>query len=335
MKILFFADSHLGFDQPVRSRSNRLRRGPDFFRNFQHILDTAKREQVDLVIHGGDLFHRSKVHPKIVNQAYDALFEFAESGIPLVIVPGNHDRSTLPSGLFLQHRNLHIFREPDIFRFHLKGKIINLAGFPFIRNIGEVIEDILRDFQRNLDGDGIALLCMHQTVEGVVVGPADYTFRTGPQVIALSQLTGPFHGYLSGHIHPHQMLWTHSTPARPILYPGSIERTSFAERKETKGYLMLSFDDTKKLLHRFQPLATRPMYTLAIPDQALDMKAMIEQIQASKYAKNGILRITIPSPKIAAQFKIHQIRPYLPAEMIVGTKHLWLRQENGRRAKSI
>jgi len=274
------------------------------------------------------------VHPTIVNQAYDALFEFAESGIPLVIVPGNHDRSTLPSGLFLQHRNLHIFREPDIFRFHLKGEIIDLAGFPFIRNIGEKIESILSDFQHKLPNDGIALLCMHQTVEGVVVGPANYTFRAGPQVIASSQLTGAFHGYLSGHIHPHQMLWTPTTPARPIIYPGSIERTSFAERRETKGYLMLSFDETKKLLHRFQPLATRPMYTLAIPDQVLDIKSLIEQIQASKYAKNGILRITIPSPQIASQFKIHQIRPHLPAEMIIQTQHLWLRQENGRHAKS-
>jgi DNA repair exonuclease SbcCD nuclease subunit len=47
---------------------------------------------------------------------------------------------------------------------------------------------------------------------------------------------------LSGHIHRHQVLAIdlegNRAPA-PVLYPGSIERTSFAEKDEPKGYLVL------------------------------------------------------------------------------------------------
>ena len=39
--ILFFSDSHLGFDLPLHPRIQVRRRGHDFFRNYQHILDTA------------------------------------------------------------------------------------------------------------------------------------------------------------------------------------------------------------------------------------------------------------------------------------------------------
>ena len=56
MKILLFADTHLGFDYPIRPRIERRRRGLDFFNNYQTILDTAVTENVDVLLHGGDVF---------------------------------------------------------------------------------------------------------------------------------------------------------------------------------------------------------------------------------------------------------------------------------------
>ena len=38
MKILFFSDTHLGFDYPIRPRIVRRRRGQDFFNNFERVL---------------------------------------------------------------------------------------------------------------------------------------------------------------------------------------------------------------------------------------------------------------------------------------------------------
>jgi len=55
----------------------------------------------------------------------------------------------------------------------------------------------------------------------------------------------------------------------PVFYPGAIERTSFAERKEPKGYFILDFqyDEQEK---RYTPkptfweLPTRPMVEIAL-----------------------------------------------------------------------
>ena len=36
IRILFLADTHLGFDLPVKPRINRRRRGIDFFKNYEY-----------------------------------------------------------------------------------------------------------------------------------------------------------------------------------------------------------------------------------------------------------------------------------------------------------
>ena len=62
VKIIFFADSHLGFDTPLKPKKEKRRRGTDFLNNFDYILDYAKINKADLVIHGGDLFFRTRMN---------------------------------------------------------------------------------------------------------------------------------------------------------------------------------------------------------------------------------------------------------------------------------
>ena len=112
IRVVFFSDTHLGFDDPVRPRTRKIRRGPDFFANFRVVLDHARSTRADLVVHGGDFFFRSKVPASVVERAYLGLLEFAESGIPIVIVPGNHERSVLPPSMFLNHPQIHVFDRP-------------------------------------------------------------------------------------------------------------------------------------------------------------------------------------------------------------------------------
>ena len=90
IRILFLADTHLGFDFPFRPRVERRRRGPDFFKNFRKALEPAYSGEVDAVIHGGDLFFRSKVPAKLVDMAFEPLKEVADLGVKVYLVPGNH-----------------------------------------------------------------------------------------------------------------------------------------------------------------------------------------------------------------------------------------------------
>ena len=71
IRILFLADTHLGYDLPFKPRIQRRRRGHDFFANYEVALAPAVRGEVDLVVHGGDLFFRARVPPVLVEMALE------------------------------------------------------------------------------------------------------------------------------------------------------------------------------------------------------------------------------------------------------------------------
>ncbi|NIO06038.1 MAG: hypothetical protein GTN74_15995, partial [Proteobacteria bacterium] len=273
VRILFLADTHLGIDLPLHPRVSRRRRGVDFFQNFNRALGPAFKGQVDLVVHGGDLFYRSRIPTVHVAEAFKPLLKIAEGGTPIFIVPGNHERSRIPDSLFVRHPNIHVFDKPRTFLLEARGATISLSGFPYCR------DGVRYHFKTLVDQTGhgqiesdIALLCMHHIVEGAKVGPQDYTFKYAPDVIQGKNLPKGFAAVLTGHIHRAQTLTADLSGnplASPVLYPGSIERTSFAERYERKGYLIVHAVPSEKrggsiVSRSFVDLPTRAMYAITL-----------------------------------------------------------------------
>lgn len=263
LRILFVADSHLGFDLPVRPRVNRRRRGYDFLANYGAALEPAMRGEVDLVIHGGDVFDRPGVISSVAYQAFEPLRRIADRGIPVLIVPGNHERSRLPHLRFAQHPAIHVFDRPRTFVLEAGGLRVALAGFPYERGVRSRFRALLEATGWSPATADVHLLCLHHCVEGATVGPADFTFRNAPDVIRAREVPAEFAAVLSGHIHRHQVLTRDSSSRRlpaPILYPGSIERTSAAEIGEPKGYLVLRIGGGSALHWEFRRLPAREMF---------------------------------------------------------------------------
>jgi DNA repair exonuclease SbcCD nuclease subunit len=267
IRLLLLADTHLGFDMPFRPRVERRRRGPDFFARFREALAPARAGAVDLVVHGGDLLYRSRVPPALVQMAMEPLFEVADGGVPVFLVPGNHERSRIPYPLLTVHPNVHIFDRPRTYRCEFGGATVSLAGFPFARRVGARFAALVEATGFTEVSADIRLLSMHQAVEGARVGVHDFTFRPGSEVIAGRQIPGEFAAVLSGHIHRRQALTRDllGTPlGAPVIYPGSTERTSFVERDEAKGYALVDVDrgagpPGRLVGASFAPLSTRPM----------------------------------------------------------------------------
>lgn len=299
LKILFLADTHLGFDLSMRPKKNRRRRGEDFFANFDHILHYAQENKVDLVIHGGDLFYRTLVPQPIVDMVYERISALAEFGIPIVIVPGNHESSRLPLSLFMQHPNIYYYTKPDLFTFSLKGLKLDVAGFPCVRkDVKSKFPDISKVLsQLFTNSDSIKLLCMHQSVEGSKVGPSDYTFRNGKDVIPISYFSDDYDLILSGHIHRSQILWSaHKTP---IIYPGSIERTAFAEKDEEKGFYIIELDNDKNIKYDFMPLPARPMVDVVLEREKYSKAELKIEIsnRIKELSVDSILRFKMTHPE--------------------------------------
>lgn len=301
IRLIFFSDTHLGFDYPLKPRVERRRRGQEFFDNYAMVLSYALEHNADFVIHGGDFFFRSKVPQKIIDLAYLPLGDFTKSGIPIFIVPGNHERSKLPSSLFLGFPTIHVFDKPRSFMIARRNVSISISGFPFQRkNIRSRFPTVLAESEFRNQKTAIQLLCMHQAVEGAKVGTQNYTFSTGDDVIRKQDLPSDCTAILCGHIHRKQVLNRKSNFHGydiPVIYPGSTQRTSFAERLEEKGFFEIEFgqtiDDTWQVQRmNFIPLPSRPMIDIFIDDkiEANNLESFLLS-KLSAIDQNAIVRL--------------------------------------------
>lgn len=334
VRILLLADTHLGFDLPFRPRVERRRRGHDFFANFKRALQPAVKQEIDLVVHGGDLFFRSRVPTALVQMAMAPLVQVADQGVPVFIVPGNHERSRIPLHLWAVHPHIYIFDEPKTFRFSLKNFSISLSGFPFQREIRDIFQKLVDHTGYKEEAADVRVLCIHQTVEGSQVGPSDYTFRSGPDIIRGEDVPEDFAAVLAGHIHRSQML-THNLAgkpmAAPVIYPGSIERTSFAERKEDKHVVILKIDKGDEGRGQlkdvsFIPLPTRPMITLDVDTKELSGSSFTRNLQHRLWQLDpeAIVRIKLRgdvSSEIRSALSAPKLRSLAPPSMNVSLSY--------------
>ncbi len=331
MKLLFLSDSHLGFDLPFSPKDERIRRGTDFFRMYEMALKPAFDRQVDAVIHGGDILYRSKVPSHLVQMAFDPLRAIADDGIPVYIVPGNHERSKIPYPILAMHPNIHIFTKPKTFYLELSDGCLALAGFPFQKGpIRHEFHSILKETAWTKQDFDVGILCMHQSIDGASIKQGDlfFVFRNKVDVIRIQDLPRSFSAALSGHIHRYQVLETDLDGypvAVPVFYPGSIERTSFQEKDEAKGFLILDLTQSKttgrwQVSHQFHELPARPMIQISFDGTGKSAKQLHEQIlsRTEGFPPDSVVGIRIHgklSAECLSALTIGQIRSSLPKTM--------------------
>jgi DNA repair exonuclease SbcCD nuclease subunit len=122
-------------------------------------------------------------------------------------------------------------------------------------------------------------LCLHHCVEGATCGPGNFTFRFGADVIRTADLPPAVAVTLSGHIHRHQVLRLPGRP--PVIYAGSVERTSFAEASETKGFVVLQLSQSGLGSFEFRPLPAKPMVARAVHFDGADPKEAHARVAAA------------------------------------------------------
>lgn len=345
VRVLLLADSHLGFDLPARPRVPRRRRGPDFLDNHRRALRAAVTEGVDLVVHGGDVFHKPGALPSLAYQAYEPLRAVADAGIPVAVVPGNHERGRLPHLRFLRHPLIHVFDEPRTVTVDAGGVRVALAGFPYTRRIRDAFGDTVHGTGWGAEAATAhaALLCMHHCFEGATVGPADYTFRRNRDVVQAADVPRGFAAVLSGHIHRHQVL-TRDLRGRllpcPVFYPGSVERTAFAEAGEAKGYLVLEVEPGpagsagRASSWTFHRLPSRPMVQADVAAAGRSGDALAAEVRRVVAAAppEAVVRVRLrgtPAPSALRALTASRIRALTPVGM--NLEVVWERPEAARR----
>jgi DNA repair exonuclease SbcCD nuclease subunit len=201
------------------------------------------------------------------------------------------------------------------------GCRLAFAGFPFAWS------DLRQSFEGLVDSSGInetdadaSFICIHHTVAGASVGPNGYTFRSGRDVIPRRHIASKLTAVFSGHIHRSQVL---NGAHPPVYYPGSTERTSFAERDEQKGFydLVISTDHSgaaKVAEATFVPLPSRPMLDLVLESAMTPRQAQSALSSAARnYPADAVVRITAEAlgPELAELLSATRLRSIFPPTM--------------------
>ncbi len=120
-KFIQTSDLHLGAKLGwcgVKAKEHRL----NLNKTFEKVLQVAKDKKVDFIFVVGDLFDNPYPDKVLSNYVFSKLEEVADSGIHIVLLPGNHDRlekGSIFDALQNIHEKIYIFRSenPELIEF--------------------------------------------------------------------------------------------------------------------------------------------------------------------------------------------------------------------------
>jgi len=242
MMTIHFADVHLGTElyglcDPETGINTRVL---DFLESMDILVNTAKKEQVGLVLFAGDAFKSRTPNPTHVYQFALRIKELA-SVAPVVMVVGNHDYvgygRISPIKIFgKMSDNVHVLDDVASYVDFSGVRVVALPWLPGIRKCDVVeIANMLNNVLDSTPEDYVRILLTHCSIEGAACG-SEHIVMFGRDTTYPLELFDGFDYVAAGHIHKHQSLRIGNTC---IVYPGSLERLDFGEEQDSKGFVLV------------------------------------------------------------------------------------------------
>lgn len=272
MKILHTADIHLGMTtygrvDPTSGLNSRLL---DVQRAFQFMVTRALEEDIDLFLFCGDAFRNPDPSPTEQMIFAECLRPLSERGIPIVLLVGNHDHpvtfgraSSIDIFGYLQGQT-RVFRRPEVTIVQTKRGPLQLIALPWpVRSllmtqenfrrksateVRELIEQLYVEYIQSaatqLDPTLPTVLAGHFSVQGAELAGSERTSLIDHEPkFTVGQLALPPIDYVAlGHIHRHQNL---NPGGIPVVYSSSIERVSFREADDPKGFVLVQIETSQ------------------------------------------------------------------------------------------
>jgi exonuclease SbcD len=256
MKLLHTSDWHLGrtlFQTSLHEAHERF---------LAWLLETAIDQEVDAVLVSGDVYDRA-VPPLDSVQLLDRTFlAFAEAGVPLIVVSGNHDsavRLGFGSGLAAASRihlrtTVEAITEPVVLADE-HGEVA-VYGIPYLlpdaakdalgveRSHEAVLGEAVRRIRADAADRGIArtVVLSHAFVTGGSVTESERDIRVGGIGDCPAAAFDGVSYVALGHLHRPQQV-TLAGSSTVLRYSGSPLAFSFSEKDDTKSVALVELDD--------------------------------------------------------------------------------------------
>jgi len=229
LRFIHLADTHLGLNWPPIGKKTDIQI-PIYGKAFAAIIEAALKNQVDFVVHGGDLVDRPRPPTAAWSRILEELPKLKKAGVPFFVAPGSHDKPESyfdkAGGDILQilEKRLGLVQRVDVgtepINFETKsGKKVIVFG---LGDHGSNQEEEFLKLKGNMRGGSeFKILIMHGSVTSQpnLVGPA-LKSETIQEIFSRGLID-----YVAlGHNHRQ---WEHKQTH--IYNPGSPEITSFAD----------------------------------------------------------------------------------------------------------
>ncbi len=293
IRFVHTADIHFGMENygKIDAKTGIHTRLLDFEKALNTCIDYAIAENVDLFLFSGDAYKTAHPSPTQQKLLLNCFLRLYKAHIPVVIIVGNHDHplsfgkaTSLDIFSELPVDGFHVITKPTSLCLNTKSGLLQIVGIPWpTRNtisisnkhllksasqitqyISQAVSTIISDMSRKLDPQIPAVLAGHLTVSsGIFSGSEKRAIYGSDPIFLPSQLAiEPFDYVALGHLHRYQNLNTGGYPA--VVYSGSIERIDFGERKEEKGFCLVTIEKKNVTTHTFIPLVTRPFIQIEV-----------------------------------------------------------------------
>lgn len=326
IRFIHTADIHFGMENYGRIDPNTgiHSRLLDFEKVLNFCIDKALEQNIDFFLFSGDAYktiHPSPTQQRLLMRCFLRLYQ---AGIPIIIIVGNHDNplsfgkaTTLDIFGELPLDGFHVFAKPSSLLLQTKSGPIQIVGIPWpsrtniaISNshafksataltdyIAQSVSNLIAHHAQNLNPEIPAVLAAHLTVSsGIFSGSEKRAIYGNDPILLPSQLArDPFDYVALGHLHRYQNLNPHGYPA--LVYSGSLERIDFGERKEEKGFCLVTIEQKGHTSHEFIKTPTRPFIQLEVKLQPVgDQTQQILHALEQHHITDAILKILYHIP---------------------------------------
>jgi len=325
IKFIHTADIHFGMENygRVDPKTGIHSRLLDFQKSLNTCIDYALEHNVDFFMFSGDAYKTATPSPTQQKLLMGCFMRLYQAKIPVVIVVGNHDNplsfgkaNSLDIFGCLPIDGFHLFSKPDTLLLQTKSGPIQIVGIPWpnrhnialkddyfartatdiTEQISQALAQIITKHAAQLDPTLPSILAGHLTVSnGVFSGSERKAIYGQDPVLMPSQLAiQPFDYVALGHLHRFQNL---NEGGIPIVYSGSIDRIDFGERKEEKGFCVVSIDTDKTCSFEFIMIPTRPFIQIDVTlhKEEDQTSQILHEINKHKIV-DAIIKITYKLP---------------------------------------